>query len=812
MAGQVDDGGPALATDLHVEATQRLIEALVESENRMRRRVELLSEAVFEVDAEGRLVFLNEAWSALTGESPAGCLGRAVLDFVRPEYRPELHALIFGRAPLPGRVRARMARKDGARTWVMIAIAQIKGGGIVGVLHDITADQNAQDELAKLSLVASSTDNLVIITGPDGQTEWVNQAFERRTGYLLAEIIAKKPGRLLQGAETNQATVHRLREAVAQGRSVREEILNYTKAGEPYWVNLQISPVLNARGAVTRLVSVQSDITERKRQEQQILEQNTQLEGRVLLRTAELARAKELAEAATVAKSAFIANMSHEIRTPMNAIIGLSNLCLRTDLDEKQRDYVVKVERAAKNLMRIVNDILDFSKIEAGGLELETADFSLPGVLSNLEALVGSLARRKGLAFSIEQASNVPDGLRGDALRLEQVLLNLVGNAVKFTARGSVKVSVGIVAETAEELVLQFSIRDTGIGVSREQRERLFQPFTQADNSISRNYGGTGLGLVISQRLVQQMGGKVWVDASSAEGSMFRFTARLGRGDATSTRLPQLTLEAVRALDAEHAKLAGLRVLVAEDNLFNQQLVFELLESVGVQVSVAGNGLEVLDLLESGQPFDVVLMDVQMPVMDGLEATRRIRAMPSRAGLVVIAVTANIRGEDQAACLAAGMNDFESKPIDPPALYSKLAKWRPERLFVLDGQDPPAIQAPLPVITMPNVDLSVLSRILNGDLAKVRRFGDKFLDTARVAQQDLQSASSRRDLVAMSRLCHKLRPAAATVGAARLAGLCQDLELACNAGDGRQAERLFAEMPALIDEVAAQLATLGVTT
>ncbi len=809
MTGPLDEGGPTLATDLHVEATHRLIEALVESENRMRRRVELLSEAVFEVDADGRLVFLNEAWSALAGESPAGCLGRSVLDFVRPEYRPELHALIFGRAPLPGRVRAKMARRDGAKTWVNISVAQIKGGGIVGVLHDITADQNAQDELAKLSLVASSTDNLVIITGADGHAEWVNQAFERRTGYLLAEVIGRKPGGLLQGPDTNPATVQRIREGIAQGRSVREEILNYTKGGAPYWVNLQISPVLDARGVLSRLVSVQSDITERKRQEQQILEHNTQLEGRVLLRTAELARAKELAEAATVAKSAFIANMSHEIRTPMNAIIGLSSLCLRTDLDEKQRDYVAKVERAAKNLMRIVNDILDFSKIEAGGLELEVTDFSLPGVLSNLESLVGSLARRKGLVFTIEQAGNVPDSLRGDGLRLEQVLLNLVGNAVKFTARGSVKVSVGVVAETAEELMLQFSIRDTGIGVSREQRERLFQPFSQADNSISRQYGGTGLGLVISQRLVQQMGGKVWVDANSTEGSTFRFTARFGRGDATSTRLPMLSLEAVRARDAEHAQLAGLRVLVAEDNLFNQQLVCELLEAVGVQVAVACNGLEVIDLLDSGQAFDLVLMDVQMPVLDGLEATRRIRAMPSRAGLVVIAVTANIRGEDQAACLAAGMNDFEIKPIDPPALYSKLAKWRPGRL---EGQDSPAFRAPAPVVTMPNVDLSVLSRILNGDMAKVRRFGDKFLDTARVALQDLQSASSRRDLVAMSRLCHKLRPAAATVGAVRMAGLCQDIETACNAGDGRQAERLFAEMPALLDEVAAQLATLGAAT
>ncbi len=809
MAGQVDDGGPALATDLHVEATQRLIEALVESENRMRRRVELLSEAVFEVDVDGRLVFLNEAWAALTGESPAACLGRAVLDFVRPEHRPELHALIFGRAPLPGRVRATMARRDGAKTWVTISVAQIKGGGIVGVLHDITADQNAQDELARLSLVASSTDNLVIISGADGYAEWVNQAFERRTGYLLAEVIGKKPGSLLQGPETSQATVQRIREGLSQGRSVREEILNYTKTGEPYWVNLQINPVLDSQGELSRLVSVQSDISERKRQEQQILEHNTQLEGRVLLRTAELARAKELAESATVAKSAFIANMSHEIRTPMNAIIGLSSLCLRTDLNEKQRDYVVKVERAAKNLMRIVNDILDFSKIEAGGLDLEVADFSLPGVLSNVETLVGSLARRKGLVFSVEQAINVPDSLKGDALRLEQVLLNLVGNAVKFTARGSIKVSIVVVTETAEELVLRFSIRDTGIGLSREQQERLFQPFSQADNSISRNYGGTGLGLVISQRLVQQMGGKVWVNANSTEGSTFRFTARFGRGDLTNTRLPQLNQDAIRARDAEHAQLAGLRVLVAEDNLFNQQLVCELLESVGVHVMVAGNGLEVLDLLDSGQPFDLVLMDVQMPVMDGLEATRRIRAMPSRAGLAVIAVTANIRGEDQAACLAAGMNDFEIKPIDPPELFSKLAKWRPDRLATLNGQDSSPVRVPAPVVNMPNVDLSVLSRILNGDLTKVRRFGDKFLDTARVALQDLQSASSRHDLVAMSRLCHKLRPAAATVGATRLAELCQELEAACNAGDGRQADRLLADLPPLVDEVAAQLATLG---
>jgi signal transduction histidine kinase/ActR/RegA family two-component response regulator len=395
--------------------------------------------------------------------------------------------------------------------------------------------------------------------------------------------------------------------------------------------------------------------------------------------TARIEKAKADAEAVAAAKTSFVAIMSHEIRTPLNAILGFTHLCLQSALNPKQLDYLGKIQHASSTLMQIVNDILDFSKLEANLVELEDARFALMSVLTGVEFIVGDQARRKGLSFSIDKAPDVPAELRGDALRLEQILLNLVSNSVKFTSSGSVSVGIAVTATNAETVELEFRIADTGIGLSGEQIGRLFQAFAQADSSTTRQYGGTGLGLAICKKLVQAMGGRIWAEGQIGQGSLFAFTARFRRVPPAPAIRQTLESSPLApsgpAMVDVMASLKGARILVVEDNEFNQQVIAELLEQAGVTVALAGTGQEALRQLSGEAGFDAVLMDVQMPDMDGYEATRAIRQMKGLEQLVVIAITANATNEDRDRCIAAGMTDFQPKPIDPQALYRTLARW-----------------------------------------------------------------------------------------------------------------------------------------
>jgi PAS domain S-box-containing protein len=559
--------------------------------------------------------------------------------------------------------------------------------------------QDREAELCRLTTVQRTIlDNVgsgIVSTSPDGVVTSFNPAAERLLGRAAAAVIGRPaPADWFDAGELSErarALTALLGEPVPAAFEALTALPRRDGTEERDWtfvrpdgtrvpVHLSMSAMRGEGGRITGFVGVAHDLTDRQHAEQALLRHKEELEATVEQRTAELRLARDAANAASRAKSAFLANMSHEIRTPMNAILGMSALALDSDLQPRQRNYISKAHAAAESLLVIINDILDFSKVEAGKIELEVTAFSLEDALAGVVDVLGPKAEQAGLALVLAPGPGLPRELVGDPGRLRQVLMNLCHNAIKFTPRGEVVLAVRELERTGTTSRLQFEVRDTGIGMSDEEQRRLFQPFSQADISTSRRYGGTGLGLAISQQLVQLMGGELCLESAAGAGSRFHFALEFPLPAVPSGPVPRTASVAPARSPAPpswqdaHPVLEGARVLLVEDNPINQELAVELLSRAGVVVSVASDGREALALLQHEQ-FDAVLMDCQMPVMDGYATTQALRRQPPLKNLPVIAMTADAMVGQREAALAAGMNDHITKPIRVNDMLATLAHW-----------------------------------------------------------------------------------------------------------------------------------------
>lgn len=625
----------------------------------------------------------------------------------------------------------------------------------------------------------------------------INKAYCDLSGYHRDELIGMHILQL-DCMDDKDIVDERMQSLQREGR-VAFESEHRRKDGSiwPVEVSISFSSVQGGRN-----FAFLKDISERKAAEIELLQKQRELdhyrqdlERLVAERTQELEAARAEAEQANRAKSQFIANMSHEIRTPMTGIIGMTQLSLQTNLDDQQRNYINKAHVSAHNLLRILDDILDFSKIEADKLELEEIEFQLSDVLENYVNVLHLKAEEMQVKLKEVTADTVPERLLGDPVRLGQVLINLGGNAIKFSKAGdSVSLQVNLQEEDESSFVLHFSIIDQGIGISKQQQEKLFSAFSQADSSTTRKYGGTGLGLVISKNIIQLMGGDIWIESEEGQGSAFHFTVRFGKPQATFMSAQEAHEGSEMNVESALQRLKGISVLLVEDNEINQELVLEILKSYEMKVITTDNGQQALDVLNK-KPVDLVLMDCQMPVLDGYEATRQIRKMAHYKNLPILALTANAMKGDREKVLDVGMNDHISKPVDPEKMLVTMAKWINSQY----GSDKPV--KPISVLQdknadktsiyeLPGIDVKIGLKTTMNKEEMYRRFLKKFVDDQKEFEQEFRTHIDNQDMEEATRTAHTLKGVAANMGMTDLQQAALKLEMACKENSNQVDELL----------------------
>jgi two-component system sensor histidine kinase/response regulator len=885
--------------------------------------VNFMRAVVIKLDGDRKITFANHYSAELLGYTNAELVGQPLDLIVPTDWRAEVGQRIEslrGDEVQINTVNENLT-KSGERIWIAWSNRVLKTGdgrekGLLCVGNDVTGEMRHKKQLEETEkyfrgVLERAPDGLLVVD-TDGRIGLANAQCETLFGYSRDELIGQQVETLVPDTVRPQhpqlrAGFHRAPTTRAMG--AKSELYARRKDGSLFPVDIGLSPLTARDGVGTEVAVSVRDVTDRTKA------------------AIELKEAKRKAEDATRMKSMFLANMSHEIRTPMNAIIGLSYLALKTSLTAKQRDYISKVHNAGTSLLAIINDILDFSKIEAGKLDIETTDFRLDDVISSVTTVTAQKATEKGLELLAHVAPNIPQFLLGDPLRLGQILTNLVNNSVKFTERGEICVNVDLLEHTGEKCQLKFSVRDTGIGMTKDQAARLFQPFTQADMSTTRKHGGTGLGLTVCRRLVELMGGQIWLDSEPGVGTTFTFTVWLGVGqqkgsgrvvpdrltklralivddnaaardiiddllkevvsqtDAVASapealaaikqadadapydvvfmdwRMPGMDgLQAARAVKddvslthppaivmvtafgrdevreeaerlhldgflvkpvtrsmlvdalvsafadasdqaaavasatAEGISLAGLRVLLVEDNEINQQIAIELLEGVGAKVDLANNGRLAVDMLLGGPippSYDVVLMDLQMPVMDGHQATAKIRSDPRFAALPIYAMTAHATLEERELCLANGMNGHIAKPIDPALLFdtlSKIARRAPgvDTVRAVEASEA-AADAPAELPPIDGLDSADGLRRVGGNKRLYTKLLRQFASQQADAVGQIRAALAANDRESAIRLAHTLKGVAGNLGAGDVQNAAAAVEKLLRDGSGADA-------------------------